>query len=158
ALDAALCGGLVGGFALRRRQFAGHDDLFAVDGDVGCADEPVAGQASREPGSGVVGRREVGLLPAARAAEPTSASAHAVATVSAVPVRAAAAVASFGATGEISCGLHSTSPYMLAVITRLHRNQLQPPSICSVAGTGPRSETARRGPRAQLKTASQMAM
>ena len=74
-------------------QLAGHDYLLAVDGDRRFSGEPVAGQPALEPCVGVVGRGQVGLLPAAATAE---AAAPTAGSAVAVPVAATPAVTESG--------------------------------------------------------------
>src|SRR6185312_11981376 len=53
----------LGELALHRPQRADDDDLLAVHRDLRCRREPPVGEAAREPGGGVVGAGQVGLLP-----------------------------------------------------------------------------------------------
>ena len=93
-------------FAVDRREFTDDEDLLAVDRDGRRADEPVARQASGEPGGGVIGAGQVGLLPPTRTGErATAATARTRATRPprgcAVSAAAASAASSQRSAGEL---------------------------------------------------------
>ena len=93
-------------------QLTDDDDLLAVDADLRVPDEPVGRESVGEPFGDVIGRREIGLLPAAGATEPARPTGTA-ATATAGSSGAAGAAGSSGASGAErhtrtvgACGTH----------------------------------------------------
>ena len=69
ARDPALGGGGAVHLTVDRGQLTDDEDLLAVDADLRLPGEPVSREPTGKPLGDVVGRRQVGLLPTARAPE-----------------------------------------------------------------------------------------